>query len=216
MTKSGIVASMGPRFLQRGNLSLFINVCPCDHSFNGATLFTAWKFLLAVHCRSCLIASMGPRFLQRGNHPHAEMGEQDNACFNGATLFTAWKCPSIVAAKNLAIEGFNGATLFTAWKWLWVNVLYDFLVNASMGPRFLQRGNEVSGITPDSTSALQWGHAFYSVEIHVNNYGKHTKSELQWGHAFYSVEIRIQTSNNTCLSNRFNGATLFTAWKFVG
>ena len=37
---------------------------------------------------------------------------------------------------------------------------------ASMGPRFLQRGNSVSfRFYAQSRASLQWGHAFYSVEI---------------------------------------------------
>ena len=41
--------------------------------------------------------------------------------------------------------------------------VFDFA--ASMGPRFLQRGNEPADDIDIDLILLQWGHAFYSVEI---------------------------------------------------
>ena len=61
---------------------------------------------------------------------------------------------------------------------------------ASMGPRFLQRGNQGDqGRMKLSWRLLQWGHAFYSVEISESHPSIHGIHRLQWGHAFYSVEI---------------------------
>ena len=40
-----------------------------------------------------------------------------------------------------------------------------------------------------------------------------TASTLQWGHAFVSVEKRMATGAWSTGANRFNGATLLSAWK---
>ena len=107
-----------------------------------------------------------------------------------------------------------------------------------MGPRFLQRGNGFFfRLSRQFSKKLQWGHAFYSVEISVQN-GKplaffvasmgprflqrgnrqihaNLKSTLE-----ASMGPRFLQRGNVCPDSvksrkwlSFNGATLFTAWK---
>jgi len=60
---------MGPRFFKRGERDTVLLTCTDFTSFNGATLFQAW--------RGCFANGwLSPR-----------------QCFNGATLFQAWRAP---------------------------------------------------------------------------------------------------------------------------
>ena len=61
-------------------------------SFNGATLFQAWRV-----------------------HLHAKSVFSSPTRFNGATLFQAWRegCSPMEEGRR---QGFNGATLFQAWR----------------------------------------------------------------------------------------------------
>ena len=58
-----------------------------------------------------------------------------------------------------------------------------------MGPRFCKRGNLADAGGLLTLSALQWGHAFVSVETSpAPNLQGSARTSLQWGHAFVSVE----------------------------
>ena len=59
---------------------------------------------------------------------------------------------------------------------------------ASMGPRFCKRGNFWEARRQREQAALQWGHAFVSVETLIVQGSVDEMIVLQWGHAFVSVE----------------------------
>ena len=72
-----------------------------------------------------------------------------------------------------------------------LNAIHAALINdvASMGPRFCKRGNPRLGDQVFLVAGeLQWGHAFVSVETHVDRIRSVAPTPLQWGHAFVSVE----------------------------
>ena len=101
-----------------------------------------------------------------------------------------------------------------------------------MGPRFCKRGNNPNATLAPAVAALQWGHAFVSVETSVAFDVCAASHALQWGHAFVSVEtedtaafyralnvlqwghafVSVETSSDSALMlyviRRFNGATL--------
>jgi len=86
---------------------------------------------------------------------------------------------------------FNGATLFQAWKrGLVAERVPSGSKPASMGPRSFKRGNKIARQTT-------WGGG----------------RGLQWGHALSSVETRLAAATAGRAYRRFNGATLFQAWK---
>ncbi len=58
-----------------------------------------------------------------------------------------------------------------------------------MGPRFLWRGNMKTSQPCGNHRQLQWGHAFYGVEILISARLGAFCVLLQWGHAFYGVEM---------------------------
>ncbi len=105
-----------------------------------------------------------------------------------------------------------------------------------MGPRFFKRGELTNTFRSASVTTLQWGHAFSSVERGLSMFLQAQVPELQWGHAFSSVESLCSCA--LCSSPgvlqwghafssvessmppprlsghvRFNGATLFQAWR---
>jgi len=82
-----------------------------------------------------------------------------------------------------------------------------------MGPRFFKRGEESARESnPLDWVELQWGHAFSSVERGVSVEAAKRCKKLQWGHAFSSVERGRRAGGRVGIL-RFNGATLFQAWR---
>ncbi len=94
-------ASMGPRFLGRGNslfFGLFSRLIMC---FNGAALFRARKYIDAIDATTeTTLASMGPRFLGRGNSHKFYSMASNPRCFNGAALFRARKLDEYTDKKT--------------------------------------------------------------------------------------------------------------------
>jgi len=67
MYKQDLLASMGPRSVERGNGEAVLLCLLEEFCFNGATLGRAWK-LFDLQCTTSLkSASMGPRSVERGN-----------------------------------------------------------------------------------------------------------------------------------------------------
>jgi len=207
-------------------------------SFNGATLFQAWKQYAASLGFSVILfelqwghalssvetaapmatpsgdtqASMGPRSFKRGNMstsaprttaPTASMGPRSFKRGNlselgvigvqGYELQWGHALSSVETRVNGAMgrrvrQSFNGATLFQAWK--------------RSSPIFW----------PIPVRRLQWGHALSSVETFWLGRDVPPQPMLQWGHALSSVETWSIRAKR-CQSRRFNGATLFQAWK---
>ena len=114
-------------------------------------------------------ASMGPRFCKRGNNEAQGESEVDHVASMGPRFC---KRGNLTPAAGLAY----------------------IVAAASMGPRFCKRGNARS--SPPSgpaNQALQWGHAFVSVETGIGMPSSCKLAALQWGHAFVSVETASRT-----------------------
>jgi len=205
----------------------------------GHALSSVETIARAVEWMRGMRASMGPRSFKRGNEVPNLVVLAHLLCFNGATLFQAWK-PHIARAQMitksqlqwghalssvetvaqpedaLARTGrFNGATLFQAWK---LRVIGDQIIVPQWG---LQWGHALSSVETWMRSAiaartsysLQWGHALSSVETLMLAPSPLMILWLQWGHALSSVETRWRNRNVRQDYHRFNGATLFQAWK---
>ncbi len=142
---------MGPRFLWRGNdgaMVIYISNLDC---FNGATLFMAWKSkYLSLAKEYVEDASMGPRFLWRGNIVVVCSDKPGGYASMG---------PRFLWRGNYNARGFRHPASM-----------------ASMGPRFLWRGNRIRNFFLQFFYLLQWGHAFYGVEILQYEYNSLTMS----------------------------------------
>ena len=169
-----VAASMGPRPLGRGNHRGWQTRSQCSHRFNGATSSRTWK-------------------LQRGRWiVRRDMKLQwGHVLSDVETLRPSPLCP--------IHRRFNGATSSRTWKpprWnLWpakTNV-------ASMGPRPLGRGNELSRFVVSlETLALQWGHVLSDVETFPNWRKSPWVPMLQWGHVLSDVET--ERAGGVCAS----------------
>ena len=135
-------ASMEPRFFKRGNGRKRFWKVKDTTSFNGTTLFQAWKLLINLLCWRVKFAP----------------------CFNGTTLFQAWKCDSNSGDSNSGYRlqwnhAFSSVEIsFTNHAWTGLHVLQwnhafssvemrapcrrqSLSDAASMEPRFFKRGN---------------------------------------------------------------------------
>jgi len=132
-------ASMGPRFFKRGESSPGRSHRRRPKSFNGATLFQAWRALAAPPPAPAGGGFNGATLFQAWRATSRTAMAASESRFNGATLFQAWR----VLRRQRALHPqrrFNGATLFQAWRGLialWATMAIPL---ASMGPRFFKRG----------------------------------------------------------------------------
>ena len=132
-------------------------------------------------------ASMGPRFCKRGNHRRywrasalvlASMGPR--FCKRGNGIIASRRSGRVVASMGPRFCKRGNTSRRHA---------LSSHVTASMGPRFCKRGNQMAVVSTGVTGrALQWGHAFVSVETIRLRCNLACLGELQWGHAFVSVE----------------------------
>ena len=190
-------------------------------SFNGATTFQPWKSGIELAIRQYYIqASMGPRLFSRGNSILVQI---------------LWKVGIIELQWG---HDFSAVEMGCITRWG-----SNERDTASMGPRLFSRGNvaRVRYREYPLTGQLQWGHDFSAVEIQIPVKGSPMISELQWGHDFSAVEIVVvfpsyfksirlasmgprlfSRGNARCRKNpyptiyRFNGATTFQPWKWLG
>ena len=111
---------------------------------------------------------MGPRFLGRGNDKYHNFEGVATASFNGAALFRARKYFANIRPRKIE-NSFNGAALFRARKFKQMSVVLGAYY-ASMGPRFLGRGNSWTMLHAFATINASMGPRFL---------GRGNKSNIQ-------------------------------------
>ena len=158
--------------------------------------------------------------------------------FNGATLFQAWKRKT-PRGRRKGQTNFNGATLFQAWKLVIGSMSQSAKLQLQWGHTFssVETFLNADGTTPQGYG-LQWGHTFSSVETPINARGHEARPEASMGPHFFKRGNRWASPHSArptwgasmgphffkrgnCLTARytpyvicrFNGATLFQAWK---
>jgi len=145
-------------------------------------------------------------------------GSPHRSCINRATIFQPWKCWIYVDEQGPIWSlqwGHDFSTVEI--KSQWRHPLSDG--HASMGPRFFNRGNQVTRTRSCSGSFHQasMGPRFF-------NRGNTAPGPivtapvgvlLQWGHDFSAVEMMEAGSKGKPRTvTGFNGATTFQPWKF--
>ena len=149
---------------------------------------------------------MGPRFCKRGNSVVAIISARCGPLQWGHAFVSLETGPDL--RRYLALHEASMGPRFCKRGNTPVPNIYLDKYLASMGPRFCKRGNAGSQ-PPDwlALYALQWGHAFVSVETRQRRHPATPRRLLQWGHAFVSVETRLRRISLRPRI-RFNGATL--------
>ena len=187
----GNSASMGPRFFNRGNGAIHRGIAHQD------------------------VASMGPRFFNRGNANEWNAGDIGAAGFNGAAVFQPRKRHGRTRVRRRH-QGFNGAAVFqprkrqlTVTGWGNISVLQwgrgfstaettfvkmgDALrIEASMGPRFFNRGNRRSGKGPLYFYPASMGPRFFNRGNDAARKCVRANSSLQWGRGFSTAETVVR------------------------
>jgi len=187
-------ASMGPRFFKRGNGGAGMTCSHSGRGFNGATLFQAWKRRYGPEYAASLLDGLqwGHAFssvetcstLPRPKIHRAILSLQWGHAFSSVETF------GIKPMAECLDMSFNGATLFQAWKpWASAPDGSQGHRRASMGPRFFKRGNRWIKSQVELLKGASMGPRFFKR-------GNFTETP--------SKGVRL---------NRFNGATLFQAWK---
>jgi len=139
-SKALFVASMGPRLFRRGNCRISTPGIGRLDSFNGATPFQTWKFLVISGHFAALFASMGPRLFRRGNHRRKRQLSSLTAASMGPRLFR----------RGNAVEGAVKPSMRALLQWGHAFSDVEMISWGAFGSIFTE---------------LQWGHAFSDVEI---------------------------------------------------
>ena len=158
---------------------------------------------------------MGPPPFGGGNLTGRAGQVPDARSFNGATAFRRWKLRSSTL-RTASTGSFNGATAFRRWKSRWIFA------------------------SPESACMLQWGHRLSAVEISSDaRIPKHrdtasmgpppfgggnekegdgllVRTEASMGPPPFGGGNNRQFRTVNLLHPRFNGATAFRRWKWVG
>ena len=154
---------------------------------------------------------MGPRFCKRGNMVESIRVLAARVTLQWGHAFVSVETINCVTKPARQSKASMGPRFCKRGNQCAVNHSRP-TAHASMGPRFCKRGNDLLCRLSFGGDALQWGHAFVSVETSSgaksaplggaasmgprfckrgNQLGCHTgvlPTVLQWGHAFVSVE----------------------------
>ncbi len=179
MVCSGQYASMGPRFINRGEWLRMHFLSPM-HCFNGAAVYKPRRESGPTRAGAESVSFNGAAVYKPRRAPVLTRRSESRPCFNGAAVYKPrrGRCRMSTRHRLTSFNGaavykprrgkesssglpyrrcFNGAAVYKPRRAHIPCPCLFYFAGASMGPRFINRGETVQAMDRSQQVLLQWG-----------------------------------------------------------